>query len=147
VVALLLAAAGSPGWYAFSQIKDQLGANEPVAVPNVVGLKEQQAVTLIRNAGLEPDVQRAANADVEKDRVFSQNPNPGNRIQKGDRVEILVSTGAPKTSVPDVVGMSYGDAVQALNHANPDAKKNEGFSAKPAGQVVAQDPPAGKDVV
>ncbi|HKO74420.1 MAG TPA: Stk1 family PASTA domain-containing Ser/Thr kinase, partial [Gaiellaceae bacterium] len=74
LVALLLAAAGFAGWYVFSQIQDQLAANEPVAVPNVVGLKEEQAVTLIQNAGLEPDVQHAANADVEKDRVFSQNP-------------------------------------------------------------------------
>ena len=147
LVALLLAAAGIAGWYVFSQIQDQLAANEPVAVPNVVGLKEQQAVTLIQNAGLEPDVQRAANADVEKDRVFDQNPNPGNRIQKGDRVEIFVSTGAPKTSVPDVVGMNYGDAVQALNDVNLNANKNEVFSQKPAGQVISQEPGAGESVV
>ena len=147
LVALLLAAAGIAGWYVFSQIQDQLAANEPVAVPNVVGLKQEAAVALIQDAGLEPDVQRAANADVEKDRVFDQNPNPGTRIQKGDRVTILVSTGAPKTSVPDVVGMNYGDAVQALNDANLNASKNEVFSQKPAGQVVAQDPPAGEEVV
>jgi eukaryotic-like serine/threonine-protein kinase len=147
LVALLLAAAGFAGWYVFSQIQDQLAANEPVAVPNVVGLKEEQATALIEQQGLEADVQRAANADVEKGRVFDQNPNPGNRIQKGDRVTILVSTGPPKTSVPDVVGMNYGDAVQALNDANLNAKKHEVFSPKPAGQVVDQDPGAGEDVV
>jgi len=147
LVALLLAAAGIAGWYVFSQIQDQLAANEPVAVPNVVGLKQEAAVALIQDAGLEPDVQRAANADVEKDRVFDQNPNPGTRIQKGDRVTILVSTGTPKTSVPDVVGMNYGDAVQALNDVNLDASKHEVFSQKPAGQVVAQNPPAGEEVV
>jgi eukaryotic-like serine/threonine-protein kinase len=147
LVALLLAAAGFAGWYVFSQIQDQLAANEPVAVPNVVGLKEEQAIALIEQQGLEADVQRAANADVEKGRVFDQNPNPGTRIQKGDRVTILVSTGAPRTSVPDVVGLNYGDAVQALNDANLNAKKHEVFSQKPVGQVVAQDPPAGEEVV
>ena len=147
LVLLLLAAAGIAGWYVFSQIQDQLAANEPVAVPNVVGLKEEAAVTLIQNAGLEPDVQRAANADVEKDRVFDQNPNPGNRIQKGDRVTLLVSTGPPKTSVPDVVGMNYGDAVQALNDVNLKATKREVFSQKPVGKVISQDPPAGEQVV
>jgi beta-lactam-binding protein with PASTA domain/tRNA A-37 threonylcarbamoyl transferase component Bud32 len=147
VVALLLAAAGFAGWYVFSQIQDQLAANEPVAVPNVVGLKEQPAVTLIRNAGFEPVVERAANADFEKGRVMSQNPDAGTRIQKGDRVTLLVSTGPPKTSVPDVVGMNYGDAVQTLNDANLKAKKHEVFSSKPAGQVVDQDPPAGQQVV
>ena len=147
LVLLLLTAAGIAGWYVFSQIQDQLAANEPVAVPNVDGLREEAAVNLIQEAGLEPDVQRAANADVEKDRVFDQNPNAGNRIQKGDRVTLLVSTGAPKTSVPDVVGMNYGDAVQALNDVNLNASKHEIFSQKPAGQVVAQDPPAGENVV
>ena len=147
LVLLLLAAAGIAGWYVFSQIQDQLAANEPVAVPNVVGLKEEAAVTLIQNAGLEPDVQHAANADVEKDRVFDQNPNPGNRIQKGDRVTLLVSSGPPKTSVPDVVGMNYGDAVQALNDVNLKATKHEIFSQKPVGKVISQDPPAGQQVV
>ena len=147
LVLLLLAAAGIAGWYVFSQIQDQLAANEPVAVPNVVGLKEEAAVTLIENAGLEPEVQRAANADAEKDRVFDQNPDPGTRIQKGDRVTLLVSTGPPKTSVPDVVGMNYGDAVQALNDVNLKATKQEVFSQKPVGQVISQDPPAGEQVV
>ena len=147
LVLLLLAAAGIAGWYVFSQIQDQLAANEPVAVPNVEGLKEEAAVTLIENAGLEPEVQRAANADAEKDRVFDQNPDPGTRIQKGDRVTLLVSTGPPKTSVPDVVGMNYGDAVQALNDVNLKATKQEVFSQKPVGQVISQDPPAGEQVV
>jgi beta-lactam-binding protein with PASTA domain/tRNA A-37 threonylcarbamoyl transferase component Bud32 len=147
LVLLLLAAAGIAGWYVFSQIQDQLAANEPVAVPNVVGLKEEAAVALIQEKGLDPEVQRAANADVEKGRVFDQNPNPGNRIQKGDRVTLLVSTGPPKTSVPDVVGMNYGDAVQALNDANLAATKHEVFSQKPVGKVISQDPPAGEQVV
>ena len=116
-------------------------------MPNVVGLKEEAAVALIQDAGLEPDVQRAANADAEKGRVFDQNPNPGTRIQKGDRVTLLVSTGPPKTSVPDVVGMNYGDAVQALNDVNLKATKHEVFSQKPVGKVISQDPPAGEQVV
>jgi eukaryotic-like serine/threonine-protein kinase len=147
LVLLLLAAAGIAGWYVFSQIQDQLAANEPVAVPNVEGLKEEAAVTLIENAGLDPEVQRAANPDAEKDRVFDQNPDPGTRIQKGDRVTLLVSTGPPKTSVPDVVGMNYGDAVQALNDVNLKATKHEVFSPKPVGKVISQDPPAGEQVV
>jgi serine/threonine-protein kinase len=147
LVAFLIGAAGVAGWYVFSQIQDQLAANEPVAVPNVVGLKEAAAVNLIQNAGFEPKVEHAANPDVEKGRVMSQNPDAGTRIQKGDRVTLLVSTGAPKTSVPNVVGMDYADAVQALNDANLNAKRHQVFSPKPAGQVVAQNPKAGEQVV
>jgi eukaryotic-like serine/threonine-protein kinase len=147
IVALLLAAAGVAGWYVFSQIQDQLDASKPVAVPLVVGLKEQLAVEQIRNAGFEPKVERRSNSDAQKGTVFSQNPNAGTRIQKGDTVVLLVSTGPPKTTVPDVVGMNYGDAVQALNDAHLQARKHEVFSQKPAGQVADQNPPAGEQVV
>jgi beta-lactam-binding protein with PASTA domain/tRNA A-37 threonylcarbamoyl transferase component Bud32 len=146
LVALLLAAAGIAGWYVFSQIQDQLAANEPVAVPNVVGLKQEAAVSLIRNAGFEAKVERSANPDVEKGRVMSQNPHAGARIQKGDEVTLLVSTGPPQTAVPNVVGMDYADAVQALNQANLTAQRKNVFSSKPAEQVVSQDPPAGEKV-
>jgi beta-lactam-binding protein with PASTA domain/tRNA A-37 threonylcarbamoyl transferase component Bud32 len=147
IVALLLAAAGVAGWYVFSQIQEQLDASKPVAVPNVVGLKEQLAVEQIRNAGFEPKVERTSNPDAQKGTVFSQNPNAGTRIQKGDTVVLLVSTGPPKTAVPDVVGMNYGDAVQALSDAHLEARKHEVFSPKPAGQVVDQNPQAGQQVV
>jgi beta-lactam-binding protein with PASTA domain len=77
---------------------------------------------------------------------MSQNPDAGTRIQKGDRVTLLVSTGPPQTSVPNVVGMDYADAVQALDDANLKAKKHEVFSQKRSGQVVAQNPKAGEQV-
>jgi beta-lactam-binding protein with PASTA domain/tRNA A-37 threonylcarbamoyl transferase component Bud32 len=147
LVVLLLAAAGVAGWYVFSQIQDQLDASKPVTVPNAVGLKEQPAVQLIKNAGFTARVERAANPDVAKGIVMSTNPHAGARIQKGDEVVLLVSTGPPKTSVPDVVGMDYADAVQTLDDAHLNAKKHEVFSQKPAGQVVAQDPKAGNNVV
>ncbi|HEX5467494.1 MAG TPA: Stk1 family PASTA domain-containing Ser/Thr kinase [Gaiellaceae bacterium] len=147
VVALLLAAAGVAGWYVFSQIQDQLAANEPVAVPSVIGLKEQNAVNLIREAGFEPKVQRGADAKVPRGTVISQNPNPGTRIQKGDEVTLFVSTGPPKTEVPNVVGMTYEEALQTLDDANLDARKREVFSKQPAGQVLGQDPKAGEQVV
>jgi eukaryotic-like serine/threonine-protein kinase len=146
LVALLLAAAGFAGWYVFTEIQDQLAASQPVPVPNVVGLREQLAVNKIKDAGLEPTVERAASTDVDKGVVIDQRPDGGSRIQKGDQVTLIVSTGVPKTTVPDVVGMDYADAVDALSAVNLDARKREVFSKKPNGQVVGQNPSAGKSV-
>jgi beta-lactam-binding protein with PASTA domain/tRNA A-37 threonylcarbamoyl transferase component Bud32 len=146
LVALLLAAAGIAGWYVFTKIQDQLAASQPVPVPNVVGIRELNAKAKIEGAGLEPKVERTASAEVDKGIVIDQRPDAGTRIQKGDQVTIIVSTGVPKTTVPDVVGMDYADAVDALNEVNLEARKREVFSKKPDGQVVAQDPPSG-DVV
>jgi eukaryotic-like serine/threonine-protein kinase len=146
LVALLLAAAGIAGWYVFTKIQDQLAASQPVPVPNVVGIRELNAKAKIEGAGLEPKVERTASAEVDKGIVIDQRPDAGTRIQKGDQVTIIVSTGVPKTPVPDVVGMDYADAVDALNEVNLKARKREVFSKKPDGQVVAQDPPSGEVV-
>ena len=146
LVALLLAAAGIAGWYVFTTIQDQLAASQPVPVPNVVGIRELNAKAKIEDAGLEPKVERAASAEVDKGIVIDQRPDAGTRIQKGDQVTIIVSTGVPKATVPDVVGMDYADAVDALNELNLDARKREVFSKRPAGQVVGQNPPSGEVV-
>jgi beta-lactam-binding protein with PASTA domain/predicted Ser/Thr protein kinase len=146
LVALLLAAAGFAGWYVFSKIQDQLAASQPVAVPNVVGIRKELAVQKVQDAGLEPNVKETASTDVKEGFVVDQKPDAGTRIQKGDQVTIIVSTGVPKTTVPDVVGLDYADAVDQLNQANLDARRREVFSKKPAGQVVGQNPGAG-DVV
>ena len=142
LVLLLLVAAGFAGWYVFTKIQDQLTANATVPVPNVVGIERRLAEQKIEAAGLKPKVERSASKEVKAGIVISQNPDGGVRIQKGDQVTIVVSTGVPKTTVPDVVGMDYADAVDALNQAHLNARKREVFSKKPAGQVVAQNPAA-----
>jgi beta-lactam-binding protein with PASTA domain/tRNA A-37 threonylcarbamoyl transferase component Bud32 len=142
LVALLLAAAAFAGWYVFTKIQDQLDANATVSVPNVVGIEEQLAKNKIEDAGLTPKVQRTADKDVPKGIVISQNPDGGTRIQKGDQVTIVVSTGVPKTTVPDVVGLDYADAVDKLNEFNLEARRRDVFSKKPEGQVVGQNPAA-----
>jgi serine/threonine-protein kinase len=144
LVALLLAAAAVAGWYVYMQIQDQFAAAEPVAVPNVVGLREQLAVAKIENAGLKPRIKREASTEVDTGFVIDQRPDASARVPKGDPVTIIVSTGVPKTTVPNVVGMDYADAVDALDAKNLDARRREVFSDKPAGQVVAQDPRPGK---
>jgi beta-lactam-binding protein with PASTA domain/predicted Ser/Thr protein kinase len=146
LVALLLAAAGFAGWYVFSKIQDQLDASKPVAVPNVVGIRKELAVQKVKDAGLEPTVKETASTEVKQGFVVDQKPDGGTRIQKGDQVTIIVSTGVPKTTVPGVVGMDYADAVDKLNEANLDARKRDVFSKKPEGQVVGQNPPAGEIV-
>ena len=111
-------------------------------VPLVVGIKEQLAVQKIEDSGLKAKVEHSASTEVKNGIVMTQNPDGGVRIQKGDQVTIVVSTGVPKTTVPNVVGMDYADAVDQLSQANLAARKREVFSKKPSGQVVAQNPKA-----
>jgi beta-lactam-binding protein with PASTA domain/tRNA A-37 threonylcarbamoyl transferase component Bud32 len=146
LVLLLLAAAGFAGWYVFTNLQDQLAGSDLVTVPNVVGIEEQLAVAKIEGVGLVANVEEAAHPDVKRGDVIDQRPDGGSRVEEGDEVTIIVSTGPPQTEVPDVVGMDYADAVDALAEANLKVKKREVFSKKREGRVVAQDPPAGEVV-
>jgi eukaryotic-like serine/threonine-protein kinase len=146
LVLLLLAAAGFAGWYVFTKIQDQLAASEPISVPNVVGIREELAVVKLEEAGFVVNTERSASRDVRQGIVMDQRPDGGSRLQEGDEVTIIVSTGVPKTTVPKVVGMDYADAVDALNDAHLDVRKREVFSNKREGRVVTQDPPAGEVV-
>jgi eukaryotic-like serine/threonine-protein kinase len=146
LVALLLAGAAFAGWYVYGQVQEQLEANEPVGVPLVEGLREQEAINRIQAVELQPRVERAASRDVPRGVVFDQDPQEGTRIQKGDTVTITVSTGVPRVDVPRVVGDDFEQAIRRLDEAGLDWERVDVFSEAPVGQVVAQDPQAGASV-
>jgi beta-lactam-binding protein with PASTA domain/tRNA A-37 threonylcarbamoyl transferase component Bud32 len=147
LVLLLLAAAALAGWYVFTQIEEQLGS-ATAAVPLVEGMEEGRAVAVIEAAGLEADVIRAPSTeDVPAGEVGDQDPEAGVRISEGDTVTLYVSTGPPKTVVPDVVGLTFDEAVQELSDADLDWRRRNVFSQKPDGEVVKQNPAAQEEVV
>jgi serine/threonine-protein kinase len=118
-----------------------------VAVPLVEGQRQPLAVRRIRDAGFKPRVIGRSNETVARGIVFDQEPDAGERIQKGNIVRIIVSTGKPRVEVPDVVGAREADALPTLRAAGlvPDA--HDIFSDQPSGTVIAQDPKGGTSVV
>jgi beta-lactam-binding protein with PASTA domain len=143
---LLVVAAAVAAVYVYDQIQDELNANRPIAVEQYVGLQEKQAVENIRNDGFEPDVKRFPNATQPVGVVYDQDPNPGQRQDKGNFVSIWVSTGPPKTTVPNVKGLSRDEAVSRLASANLQADVHEVPSSEQPDVVLAQSPKAGERV-
>ena len=116
-----------------------------VAVPNVAGLPEQQAVQQLTSAGFKTQVTRVASTRP-KGIVISQTPAAGVTAANGTTVKLAVSSGAKPVVVPQVVGQTQGSAVNALTGAGLKSVLHNVGSSKPAGVVVAQKPPAGKEV-
>ena len=143
---LLLLAAGIGIWLLVSHFQNELTATKPVTVPFVEGQVEALAVQNIRNAGLRPKVVRKNNADVAKGRVYDQQPDAGEKLPRGNVVTILVSSGVPIRTVPDVVGQSQADAEAALEARHLRADPHTVPSNQPEGTVVAQNPTAGERV-
>ena len=143
----LLVVAGTAGYLVWGQIQDQLNANKPVSVPFVEGVNVSLAVENVENAGLQARVIRAPSRTVPPNDVFKQEPDGGTRVDKDSVVRLFVSTGQPKTTVPDVRGKSLDDAVSELKDAKLEPNVFYLNSSAPEGTVTGQDPKAGEAVV
>ena len=91
------------------------------AFPDVSGMSVDQAKRTLTDKKLEvtDDPQYVASEDVEKDRVIgvADRAEQGN-WRPGDRVQLIISTGPPLFTVPDVSGMSRDEATSALQSAD-----------------------------
>src|SRR3954470_1541322 len=116
-----------------------------VAVPDVTSLPLPQAQTRLTNAGFKSAVTRVASSR-QKGIVVDQQPVAGVTAVGGTTVQLSVSSGVKPVVVPQVVGQTQGSAVNALTGAGLKPVLHNVGSAKPAGAVVAQKPPAGKEV-
>jgi serine/threonine-protein kinase len=83
-----------------------------------------------------------------KDEVIAQSPGAGTRLRKGERVTITVSKGPQKVTIPNVVGLSAGEAAATLRAAGlSPVKRNRTVTTQTDdGNVIAQHPGDGVDV-
>ncbi|MCP4435175.1 MAG: Stk1 family PASTA domain-containing Ser/Thr kinase [Actinomycetia bacterium] len=134
MVVLLALVAGGLFWWAS-------GLSSDVEVPQVVGSRLEDAQAQLEDLGLEVEVVEEANDQVDPGRVSEQDPEAGQTLQKGDTVQLTVSTGTAMVEVPNVIGMTLEDARAALESRGftvaSDSAESE--DAEP-GTVILQDP-------
>lgn len=116
-----------------------------LAVPDVTGLPLPQARSRLEDAGYEVGVRRRASTRP-RGVVVDQDPAAGVTAVRGATVTLFVSSGVQPVVVPSVVGMSQGEAVQRLTRLDLRPELNNVPSDRPAGTVVAQNPPADTEV-
>jgi eukaryotic-like serine/threonine-protein kinase len=111
-------------------------------VPNVVGMDLAQAIDALHSVGLNANP-TIVSSDAPQNQVIHQNPAPGSSEPKGTSVDLQVSNGPPLVSIPDVVGYTSQQAVQALQAAG--FQVNEQYTSTDASQenIVQSQNPAG----
>ena len=121
---------------------------EQVTVPDVTGLSRESAESRLRSAHLAVEVDEQESESVDEGDVISQNPTSGAKVARGSTVTIIVSTGVPKVTVPDVVGMREAKANSALSRAGLTPVREEREVTDPAqdGVVIEQRPGPGSEV-
>jgi len=119
-----------------------------VAVPDVVGLPEGEAVSAIEGEGLTANVVREPSDEVEEGVVIAQEPGAGTELEEGDTVQIVVSEG-PEFELPDVRGDDADEAEAFLEDELGLDVTQEGTPEpcpQPPGTVCDQDPEPGATV-
>ncbi|MGW7542961.1 Stk1 family PASTA domain-containing Ser/Thr kinase [Streptomyces sp. NPDC054770] len=117
------------------------GGNESFKAPNFVGQTYADAQKMAVNSGLKLGTPtRKACDNAPKGSVCSQDPKEGTDVSKGDTVNLVVSTGAPKVAVPDVQGLTFDKAEEQLTAKGFHVEKKTKVSEQTAGVVIGQDP-------
>jgi eukaryotic-like serine/threonine-protein kinase len=121
-----------------------------VKVPNVIGMTCDDATKTLENFNLTANCVDAPSDTAPAGQVFAQSPSAGQPAPQGGTVDLQVSTGPAKVTVPDVTNTDYNNAKQIL-HDNGDlhAVRSNCLSSDPSipdGVVVSTDPPAGSSV-
>ena len=113
---------------------------KPIDVPSVVGETEDDARTILGDAGLDPAPapDRVFHPSILAGSVVSQSPAQG-QLFRGDPVILVISKGPELIDVPDLVGMQVEEATAELKRLGFEVKINNvlgGFF----GTVRVQDP-------
>lgn len=149
---------------AYFALRDEIGDDDRVLVPDVVGLREAQAIRLLEERDLDVRVVRDE-ADEPAGEVVAQVPGAGSRVAEGQLVQITVSQGEAETetvtvteteteattaeeepetvTVPDVFGGTYPDGAEEIFAAGLIADSYPVESPDPRATIVAQEPRGG----
>ncbi len=135
-----------------TQIKMRVSKGEQkISVPNVKGRTENDAKSVIKNAGLVMGSVTTDYSDsVAEGLVISQTPDSGQKVSPDTSVSIVVSLGKKveqNIPVPNVIGASESSARKMLTDAGlaPDVTIDYSDSV-PAGCVISCNPGVGSSV-
>jgi serine/threonine-protein kinase len=118
---------------------------EMVEVPNVVTKTADDAERQLRDLGF--DVQRQMeNNQASANTVFAQTPTAGEKVEEGALVTLKVSQGQAAVKIPNVVGDSVDDAMDALRGAGFQVTQtSQADRQAPPGRVLSQSPAGGQE--
>jgi beta-lactam-binding protein with PASTA domain len=111
-------------------------------VPPVFGLSERQAQRAIDGAGLSWRVQQETSQTLPGGEAIGTDPASGQPVPVGNRVTLLVSSGKPLVTVPDLNDIAQGTASTDIANAGltVGTVTTQPSSTIPPGNVVSQSP-------
>jgi serine/threonine-protein kinase len=120
--------------------------SKQVLVPTVIGTTQEEAETVLGDAGFTVAVTSVPN-DARRGTVLEQDPTAGSRADEGSTVTISVSSGLGTVVVEDVAGQPEKQALRTLRKQGlkPKVEKQPSASVK-AGLAIGTLPEAGQEL-
>ncbi|MCF0104675.1 MAG: Stk1 family PASTA domain-containing Ser/Thr kinase [Eggerthellaceae bacterium] len=118
-------------------------------VPDVRGMSKDEGITTIRNTGFDVGSIKYQNDDsVEENRIVETNPKVGSKVEKGQKIDLILSSGKEDVAVPDLKGMTQDQAKKSLETLGLSMQVGEfKYSSDVAeDHVCGQNPSAGDKV-
>jgi len=119
-----------------------------VDVPDVIGLHYDEAAEELEAAGLVPQRVDEMSETVESGLVLKTEPARDTSVQRGQVVEVVVSSGQPLQAIPDVSRMDEASARATLEGAGFTIGSVSSTTSGdiPGGTVISTDPGPGTQV-
>jgi eukaryotic-like serine/threonine-protein kinase len=122
------------------------GGPGTVRVPTVRGLPQAVAIETLAKRDLKATVDSRPSESIEKGIATRTVPAAGEVVDRGERVQLFVSSGPEQVDVPDVTGLSRDSAENLLTGAGLEVAVQQRASEEPEDDVISQDPGAGSQV-
>ena len=122
---------------------------EEVEVPNVSGNTQDEAWKILKDKGFtDYEVQMEYSDEYDNGEVIKTTPAAGETTTVDTKIVLVVSKGAEKAEVPNLVGRTVSEAQKALsNKGLTDGGSTEEYSNTVAeGKIISQNVKAGKKV-
>ena len=119
--------------------------NDTVQTPNFVGQTQKTANQMATNIGLKLAFTQKTCDDQPKGSICSQDPTANTTVKKDSTVNLVVSTGAPKVAVDNVIGKNVDEATTQLENKGFKVKVTKTVSSQPEGTVLSQNPDPGTE--
>jgi beta-lactam-binding protein with PASTA domain len=123
-----------------------------VHVPNVIGRTLRQGELILTRIGLTVgEVTDVHDDTVPKDHVIDQTPKPREKVNRGTKVNLLVSLGSEEVTIlmpVNLVGLTVDEAAKALREYELSVGNvtTEPSATVPAGRIIRQAPDIGEQV-
>lgn len=119
---------------------------EMIQIPNVVGKSLSQAEGILKKAGISCSIKKEYSAK-RKNTVLSQSEKAGKEVMSGTKIQIIISRGEKRVTIPNVKGLIKESAAKKIKKIGLQYKytyKNNNEVAK--GKVINVSPNIGKKV-